>query len=138
MYQALYRKYRGQTFEEMVGQEVVATTLRQAIEQGKISHAYLFSGPRGTGKTSAAKIFAKAMNCPNQVGGEPCNDCYICRAITEGSLEDVIEIDAASITGLMKSVTSETSPPMHPAWPSIRSISLTRFICCPWEPSMPS
>lgn len=100
MYQALYRKYRSQTFEEMVGQEVVATTLRQAIEQEKISHAYLFSGPRGTGKTSAAKIFAKAMNCPNQVNGEPCNDCYICKAITEGSLEDVIEIDAASNNGV--------------------------------------
>lgn len=100
MYQALYRKYRSQTFEEMVGQEVVATTLRQAIEQGKISHAYLFSGPRGTGKTSAAKIFAKAMNCPNQVKGEPCNDCYVCQAITEGSLEDVIEIDAASNNGV--------------------------------------
>lgn len=100
MYQALYRKYRSQTFEEMVGQEVVATTLKQAIEQEKISHAYLFSGPRGTGKTSVAKIFAKAMNCPNQVNGEPCNDCYICQAITEGSLEDVIEIDAASNNGV--------------------------------------
>lgn len=100
MYQALYRKYRSQTFGEMVGQEVVATTLKQAIEQGKISHAYLFSGPRGTGKTSAAKIFAKAMNCPNQEAGEPCNDCYICQAITEGSLEDVIEIDAASNNGV--------------------------------------
>ena len=100
MYQALYRKYRSQTFGQLVGQEVIATTLRQAVEQGKISHAYLFSGPRGTGKTSVAKIFAKAMNCPNQKGGEPCNDCYICEAITNGSLEDVIEIDAASNNGV--------------------------------------
>lgn len=100
MYQALYRKYRSQTFEEMVGQSLIATTLRQAVENEKISHAYLFSGPRGTGKTSSAKIFAKAMNCPNQVGGEPCNICYICQAITEGSLEDVIEIDAASNNGV--------------------------------------
>lgn len=100
MYQALYRKYRSQTFGQMVGQEVVARTLRQAVSSGKISHAYLFSGPRGTGKTSAAKIFAKAMNCPNQVDGEPCNDCHICQSITEGSLEDVIEIDAASNNGV--------------------------------------
>ena len=100
MYQALYRKYRSQTFGQLVGQQVVARTLRQAVEQDKISHAYLFSGPRGTGKTSVAKIFAKAMNCPNQVNGEPCNECYICEAITNGSLEDVIEIDAASNNGV--------------------------------------
>ena len=100
MYQALYRKYRSQTFGQLVGQEVIATTLRQAVEQGKISHAYLFSGPRGTGKTSVAKIFAKAMNCPNQKGGEPWNECYIWEAITNGSLEDVIEIDAASNNGV--------------------------------------
>lgn len=100
MYQALYRKYRSQTFSEMVGQAVVSTALKQAVATGKVSHAYLFSGPRGTGKTSAAKIFAKAMNCPNQVAGEPCNSCDICHDITQGSLEDVIEIDAASNNGV--------------------------------------
>lgn len=100
MYQALYRKYRSQTFSQLVGQEIVAKTLKQAVEQEKISHAYLFSGPRGTGKTSVAKIFAKAMNCPNQEGGEPCNNCYICQAVTDGSLEDVIEMDAASNNGV--------------------------------------
>ena len=100
MYQALYRKYRSQTFSQLVGQEIVAKTLKQAVEQEKISHAYLFSGPRGTGKTSVAKIFAKAMNCPNQVAGEPCNNCYICQAVTDGSLEDVIEMDAASNNGV--------------------------------------
>lgn len=100
MYQALYRKYRSQNFSQLVGQEVIARTLKQAVEQDKISHAYLFSGPRGTGKTSVAKIFAKAMNCPNQVAGEPCNNCYICQAVTDGSLEDVIELDAASNNGV--------------------------------------
>ncbi|MFU2194420.1 DNA polymerase III subunit gamma/tau [Streptococcus pluranimalium] len=100
MYQALYRKYRSQRFDDMVGQTVISTTLKKAVDSGKISHAYLFSGPRGTGKTSSAKIFAKAMNCPNQVDGEPCNQCDICRDITKGSLDDVIEIDAASNNGV--------------------------------------
>lgn len=99
-YQALYRKYRSQRFDEMVGQEVVATTLKNAIVNHQISHAYLFSGPRGTGKTSAAKIFAKAINCPNQVDGEPCDNCFICDSITKGSLDDVIELDAASNNGV--------------------------------------
>jgi len=100
VYQALYRKYRSQRFDGMIGQEVVTTTLKNAIVNGQISHAYLFSGPRGTGKTSAAKIFAKAINCPNQKDGEPCNVCDICTAITKGNLEDVIELDAASNNGV--------------------------------------
>ncbi|MDR1568596.1 MAG: DNA polymerase III subunit gamma/tau [Streptococcaceae bacterium] len=99
-YQALYRKYRSQTFSEMVGQENVSLALRNEIKTGKISHAYLFSGPRGTGKTSAAKIFAKAVNCPNQVDGEPCNQCAICQSITNGTFDDVLEIDAASNNGV--------------------------------------
>ena len=100
MYHALYRKYRSQTFNEIIGQDLIATTLKQAVSSKKVSHAYLFSGPRGTGKTSLAKIFAKAMNCPNQVNGEPCNHCEMCHDINNGSLEDVIEIDAASTNGV--------------------------------------
>ena len=100
VYQALYRKYRPQNFTDMVGQEVVATTLKNAIINNQISHAYLFSGPRGTGKTSAAKIFAKAINCLNPIDGEPDNTCEICQAINNGSLEDVIELDAASNNGV--------------------------------------
>ena len=99
-YQALYRVWRPQRFEDIVGQEAVTRTLRNALMQKKNSHAYLFTGPRGTGKTSAAKIFAKAINCPNQKNGEPCNRCEICYAITEGRLNDVIEIDAASNNGV--------------------------------------
>jgi len=99
-YQALYRKYRSQTFDQMVGQEVVSTSLKNAVANNHISHAYLFSGPRGTGKTSAAKIFAKAINCPNAVDGEPCNECFICESINASSLDDVIELDAASNNGV--------------------------------------
>ncbi|MGX7030069.1 DNA polymerase III subunit gamma/tau [Vagococcus zengguangii] len=99
-YQALYRVWRSQRFDDIVGQKTVTQTLKNALSQHKTSHAYLFTGPRGTGKTSAAKIFAKAINCPNQVDGEPCNECHICKAITEGRLNDVIEIDAASNNGV--------------------------------------
>ncbi|QLL70594.1 DNA polymerase III subunit gamma/tau [Lactobacillus sp. 3B(2020)] len=99
-YQALYRVWRPQRFSDVVGQELVVTTLKNAIITNQISHAYLFAGPRGTGKTSAAKIFAKAVNCHHQVNGEPCNECETCQAITNGQLNDVIEIDAASNNGV--------------------------------------
>lgn len=99
-YQALYRVWRPQRFDDMVGQQVVTRTLKNAIITHQISHAYLFAGPRGTGKTSAAKIFDKAVNCHHSQDGEPCNECDTCKAITNGQLNDVIEIDAASNNGV--------------------------------------
>lgn len=99
-YQALYRVWRPQQFSDVIGQRHVTKTLQNALLQQKISHAYLFSGPRGTGKTSIAKILAKAVNCEHSPTAEPCNECAACRGITDGSISDVIEIDAASNNGV--------------------------------------
>ena len=101
-YQTLYRKYRSQTFADLVGQEAVTRALQGAISSGRVAHAYLFSGSRGTGKTSSARLLAKALNCLNRApgSGEPCNACDMCRAIAEGNALDVIEIDAASNNGV--------------------------------------
>ncbi len=99
-YQALYRKYRPQTFDDVSGQMAVTQTLKHQLQTGKMSHAYLFTGSRGTGKTSCAKILAKAVNCLNPVDGNPCNRCEACKAIDSGSCMDVLEIDAASNNGV--------------------------------------
>lgn len=100
MYTALYRKWRPMTFDDVVSQPHITTTLSRQIAEGKTAHAYLFTGSRGTGKTTCARIFAKAINCMNPQDGKPCLECEICRAADEGSLNDIIEIDAASNTGV--------------------------------------
>lgn len=96
MYISLYRRYRPQSFSDMIGQSAAISVVTRAIQSGAVGHAYLFSGPRGCGKTTVARLFAKAVNCPDRKGAEPCNECQTCRAIVEGSCLDVVEIDGAS------------------------------------------
>ncbi len=100
MYQVLYRKWRPRTFSDVCGQEHITTALRNELRTGRLAHAYLFTGSRGTGKTSCAKILSKAVNCLHPVDGDPCNECDVCRGIDDGSILDVVEIDAASNNGV--------------------------------------
>lgn len=100
MYRVLYRKWRPQTFEEVYGQPHITATLKNELVSGRVAHAYLFTGSRGTGKTTCAKILSKAVNCLSPHDGDPCNECEICRGIDNGSVLDVIEIDAASNNGV--------------------------------------
>ena len=99
-YQALYRAWRPETFTEMVGQDAITRTLKRQVMTGRIAHAYLFCGTRGTGKTTAAKVLARAINCLNPHDGDPCGECEVCRALREESSMDVMEIDAASNNGV--------------------------------------
>ena len=100
MYRALYRKWRPQRFEDVVGQQSIVAALQNQISAQRVGHAYLFTGTRGTGKTTCAKIFAKAVNCPSKIGADPCCTCQICKGIDDGSILDVVEIDAASNNGV--------------------------------------
>ena len=96
MYQALYRKWRPRTFDDVVGQRHITETLKRQVQTGRLSHAYLFTGTRGTGKTTCAKILARAVNCQQPREGNPCNQCPACQGIENGSILDVLELDAAS------------------------------------------
>jgi len=110
-YMALYRKFRPDTYEDVKGQEAIVTTLKNQIKSGRIGHAYLFCGTRGTGKTTIAKIMAKAVNCENPVDGNPCGECPMCQRIAAGNSMNVIEIDAASNNGVdnIREIVEEVS-----------------------------
>lgn len=137
MYQALYRKWRPRTFDDVVGQSHITDTLKQQVAGDRLSHAYLFTGTRGTGKTTCAKILSRAVNCQAPVDGNPCNQCPACLGIENGSILDVLELDAASNNGVdqVRALRDEavyTPPPCGSG-----CTSWTRSICCPPLPSTP-
>ena len=128
-YQALYRRYRPARFEDFVGQEAVIKTLRSQITSGRIAHAYLFCGTRGTGKTSTAKVFARAVNCEHPENGDPCGTCDTCRALAEENSLDILEIDAASNNGVDEIRDLREKVKYPPQTGAIACISSTRCTC---------
>ena len=138
MYRALYRKWRPQRFEDVVGQRAIVAALKNQVAAGRVGHAYLFTGVRGTGKTTCAKIFAKAVNCLDPQNGDPCGQCAVCRGIDDGSILDVggdgRRLQQRRWT---TSATCGTRPPTPPASAAIRCTSSTRCTCSPPRPSTP-
>ena len=132
-YTALYRKFRPDSFASVKGQDHIVKTLKNQIMADRIGHAYLFCGTRGTGKTSVAKILAKAVNCEHPVDGNPCGECETCKAIAAGTSMNVIEIDAASNNGWTTSVKSGRRSPIRPPQENTRSTLSMRCICFPSE-----
>ena len=135
-YTALYRKFRPSEFSDVKGQDHIVTTLKNQIEADRIGHAYLFCGTRGTGKTTVAKIFARAVNCEHPVDGNPCGECAMCRAIASGASMNVIEIDAASNNGVDNIVRFVMKWHIHRQKENLKFILLMRCTCFPSGHSM--
>ena len=129
MYQTLYRKYRPSNFDEVIGQDIIIRTIKNEIKNNKLNHAYIFSGPRGTGKTSTAKIIAKTINCENPENLTPCNKCVNCTLINNRQSIDIIEIDAASNNGVDEIRELRNNVNLVPSSGKYKYILSMKFIC---------